>query len=113
MTIPAPSPPAPDPLGWLNNQPYLLLSLTSLFWAGNIVLGRYVAGHVPPMTLSCLMDRRGPHSMAGPAAPSEPRLGSPARAAAADGAVVRDRIPPQKTPPPLAAAANAGAERAV
>src|SRR6478735_10774267 len=54
MTIPAPSPPARDPLGWLNSQPYLLLSLTALFWAGNIVLGRYVAGHVPPMTLSCV-----------------------------------------------------------
>ena len=54
MTIPAPSRPARDPLGWLNNQPYLLLSLTSLFWAGNIVLGRYVAGHVPPLTLSCV-----------------------------------------------------------
>jgi drug/metabolite transporter (DMT)-like permease len=39
--------------GWLANQPYLLLSLTSLFWAGNIVLGRFVAGHVPPVTLSC------------------------------------------------------------
>jgi len=39
--------------GWLANQPYLLLSLTSLFWAGNIVLARYVAGHVPPVTLSC------------------------------------------------------------
>ncbi len=46
--------PAPDPVRWLNNQPYLLLSLTSLFWAGNIVLARYVAGHVPPMTLSCV-----------------------------------------------------------
>ncbi len=54
MTIPPPLPPAPDPVRWLNNQPYLLLSLTSLFWAGNIVLGRYVAGHVPPLTLSCL-----------------------------------------------------------
>jgi drug/metabolite transporter (DMT)-like permease len=43
-----------SPLRWLNNQPYILLSLTSLFWAGNIVLGRYVAGHVPPMTLSCV-----------------------------------------------------------
>jgi hypothetical protein len=43
-----------SPLGWLNNQPYLLLSLTSLFWAGNIVLARHVAGHVPPLTLSCL-----------------------------------------------------------
>ena len=54
MKIPAPAPPAPDPVRWLNNQPYLLLSLTSLFWAGNIVLARYVAGHVPPMTLSCI-----------------------------------------------------------
>ena len=54
MSSPAPTPPSPDPLGWLNNQPYLLLSLTSLFWAGNIVLARYVAGHVPPMTLSCV-----------------------------------------------------------
>lgn len=43
-----------SPLRWLNSQPYLLLSLTSLFWAGNIVLGRYVAGHVPPLTLSCV-----------------------------------------------------------
>jgi drug/metabolite transporter (DMT)-like permease len=54
MTRPAPAPPAPDPVRWLNNQPYLLLSLSSLFWAGNIVLARHVAGHVPPMTLSCV-----------------------------------------------------------
>ena len=54
MTSPAPPPPASDPVGWLSNQPYLLLSLTSLFWAGNIVLGRYVAGQMPPMTLSCI-----------------------------------------------------------
>jgi drug/metabolite transporter (DMT)-like permease len=53
MTNPAP-PPSANPVGWLNNQPYLLLSLTSLFWAGNIVLARFVAGHVPPMTLSCV-----------------------------------------------------------
>src|SRR6478735_12096381 len=53
MTNPAPAP-AANPVGWLNNQPYLLLSLTSLFWAGNIVLARFVAGHVPPMTLSCV-----------------------------------------------------------
>jgi drug/metabolite transporter (DMT)-like permease len=37
---------------WLLDQPYLLLPLTSLFWAGNTVLGRFVAGHVPPVTLS-------------------------------------------------------------
>jgi drug/metabolite transporter (DMT)-like permease len=54
MDTPASSPPAPGSVRWLNNQPYLLLSLTALFWAGNIVLARYVAGHVPPMTLSCV-----------------------------------------------------------
>jgi drug/metabolite transporter (DMT)-like permease len=54
MTISAPQPSAPDQVRWLNHQPYLLLSLTALFWAGNIVLGRYVAGHVPPVTLSCV-----------------------------------------------------------
>ena len=37
---------------WLMSKPYLLLSLTSLFWAGNVVLGRFVAGKIPPMTLS-------------------------------------------------------------
>jgi drug/metabolite transporter (DMT)-like permease len=54
MTKLPPAPPAADPVRWLIHQPYLLLSLTSLFWAGNIVLGRYAAGHVPPMTLSCV-----------------------------------------------------------
>lgn len=54
MTNSAPTPPTSNPARWLNNQPYLLLSLTSLFWAANIVLGRYVARHVPPMTLSCV-----------------------------------------------------------
>lgn len=38
----------------LANAPYLLLSLTSLFWAGNIVLGRLAAGHVPPVGLAFL-----------------------------------------------------------
>jgi drug/metabolite transporter (DMT)-like permease len=38
--------------GWLLDQPYLLLSLTSLFWAGNTVIGRFMAGHVPPVTLA-------------------------------------------------------------
>ena len=40
--------------GWLFDQPYLLLSLTSLFWAGNVVLGRFVVGHIPPITLSVI-----------------------------------------------------------
>jgi len=54
MTNPAPVPPARDPVGWINNQPYLLLSLTSLFWAGNIVLARHVGDHVPPITLTTI-----------------------------------------------------------
>src|SRR3954466_35801 len=39
---------------WLANQPYLLLSLTALFWAGNAIVGRFAAGHIPPVTLSFL-----------------------------------------------------------
>jgi drug/metabolite transporter (DMT)-like permease len=38
--------------GWLFDQPYLLLALTSLFWAANTVLGRFIVGHVPPITLA-------------------------------------------------------------
>lgn len=34
------------------NQPYLLLTLASLFWAGNTVVGRFAAGQIPPVTLS-------------------------------------------------------------
>jgi len=40
--------------GWLANQPYLLLSLTALFWAGNAIVGRFAAGHIAPVTLSFL-----------------------------------------------------------
>src|SRR6201996_1418361 len=53
MTLPA-KPTGHALLRWLNNQPSLLLSLTSLFWAGNIVIARYAGGHVPPMTLACI-----------------------------------------------------------
>ena len=34
------------------DRPYLLLSLASLFWAINVVLGRYIAGTIPPATLA-------------------------------------------------------------
>jgi drug/metabolite transporter (DMT)-like permease len=44
--------PPRTPLSWLSDQPYLLLSLTSLFWAGNAIVGRNAAGHIPPVTLS-------------------------------------------------------------
>jgi drug/metabolite transporter (DMT)-like permease len=39
---------------WIANQPYLLLSITSLCWAGNAIVGRLAAGHIPPVTLSFL-----------------------------------------------------------
>lgn len=39
---------------WIVNQPYLLLSITSLCWAGNAIVGRLAAGHIPPVTLSFL-----------------------------------------------------------
>ncbi|GLK70544.1 DMT family transporter [Ancylobacter dichloromethanicus] len=38
----------------LLDAPYLLLTLVPLFWAGNIVMGRHVAGHVPPVGLAWL-----------------------------------------------------------
>ena len=38
----------------LYNAPYLLLGMTMLFWAGNINVGRYAAGHVPPIALGTL-----------------------------------------------------------
>jgi drug/metabolite transporter (DMT)-like permease len=40
--------------GWLANQPYVLLSITALCWAGNAVVGRLAVGHIPPVTLSFL-----------------------------------------------------------
>ncbi len=39
---------------WIANQPYLLLSITALCWAGNAIVGRLAAGHIPPVTLSFL-----------------------------------------------------------
>src|SRR5258705_3544638 len=39
---------------WLANQPYLLLCITALCWAGNAVVGRLAAGHIAPVTLSFL-----------------------------------------------------------
>src|ERR1700688_2065279 len=39
---------------WLANQPYLLLCITALCWAGNAIVGRLAAGHIPPVTLAFL-----------------------------------------------------------
>jgi drug/metabolite transporter (DMT)-like permease len=35
------------------NSAWTLLTCANLFWAGNIVLGRGLAGHVPPIALAC------------------------------------------------------------
>jgi len=43
-----------SPRGWLSNQPYLLLCITALCWAGNAIVGRLAAGHIPPVTLAFL-----------------------------------------------------------
>ena len=48
------SPAAQPAAHWLMSRPYLLLSLAPLFWAGNAVVGRAIAGHFPPITLSIL-----------------------------------------------------------
>lgn len=34
--------------------PYILLALASLFWSGNHVMGRAIAGHVPPFAISTI-----------------------------------------------------------
>src|SRR6516162_9632914 len=46
--------PAIHPGRCVANQPYLLLSITALCWAGNAIVGRLAAGHIPPVTLSFL-----------------------------------------------------------
>src|ERR1700724_1656713 len=48
------APSAAPSRNWLVNHPYLLLSITALFWAGNAIVGRLAAGHIPPVTLSFL-----------------------------------------------------------
>ncbi|MEW5424346.1 DMT family transporter [Amorphus sp. 3PC139-8] len=37
---------------WIYSQPYLLLTLTTMFWGGNIVVGRFAVGKVPPVALA-------------------------------------------------------------
>jgi drug/metabolite transporter (DMT)-like permease len=39
-------------LSGVPDRPYLLLTLTSLFWAGNAVVGRAVVHHIPPIALA-------------------------------------------------------------
>ena len=41
-------------LRWLNNQPYILVVLATLFWAGNAVAGKLAVGHISPFLLTSL-----------------------------------------------------------
>src|SRR3984885_10567254 len=42
------------PRNWLANQPYALLAIAAFCWAGNAIVGRLAAGHIPPVTLAFL-----------------------------------------------------------
>ena len=37
---------------WLADQPYLLLCIAAACWAGNAIVGRLAAGHIPPVMLA-------------------------------------------------------------
>ena len=41
-------------IGALWDRAWLLLPLAALFWSGNVVIGRALAGHIPPITLAWL-----------------------------------------------------------
>lgn len=47
-----PSAQRPRGLRLIADNAYVLLTITSLLWGGNTVIGRYVAGHVPPIALA-------------------------------------------------------------
>src|SRR6267142_294141 len=114
MTQPAPPPPALDPVRWLNNQPYLLLSLTSLFWAGNIVLARHVGR---PRAAANAVLRPLDRHLSDPAAlclaAPEEGLAGAARASADDAVPVAGRVRLQQCDLLLGPAIYRGAERAV
>jgi drug/metabolite transporter (DMT)-like permease len=47
-----PSSSSRNPFAWFFNQPYLLMCMPSLFWAGNAVVGRHAVGSITPITLA-------------------------------------------------------------
>src|SRR3546814_7176201 len=42
------------PVGWLYDNPYLLLILTMAMWGGHSVVSRLAVGEISPATLTCL-----------------------------------------------------------
>jgi drug/metabolite transporter (DMT)-like permease len=55
MTKPNPAQASPaNPLAAIMSQPYLLLTLSSLFWGGNIIAGKFAIGEIDPFGLSTM-----------------------------------------------------------
>ncbi|MFN0264594.1 DMT family transporter [Tepidamorphus sp. 3E244] len=48
------SPAEPATRAGVFSHPYLLLTLTALFWGGNAVAGKLAAGSIPPLTLTAV-----------------------------------------------------------
>lgn len=55
MIKPEPAPASPaSPAAAIMSQPYLLLTLSALFWGGNIIAGKFAIGEIDPFGLSSL-----------------------------------------------------------
>lgn len=63
MSAPSPASPSssdsqtsatPGPFGWLFDNPYLLLVLTTMMWAGHSVVSRLAVGEISPATLTLM-----------------------------------------------------------
>ena len=50
----AAAPGSGNPLSAIMNQPYLLLTLSALFWGGNIIAGKFAIGELDPFALSAM-----------------------------------------------------------
>jgi drug/metabolite transporter (DMT)-like permease len=52
LALSTPPPNKFEPMSHRFRHPYLLLTLTTLFWSGNMVLGRAIRDDVPPLSLA-------------------------------------------------------------
>ncbi|HWJ86945.1 MAG TPA: DMT family transporter [Pelagibacterium sp.] len=54
MTKTTPTSAPTSAFSWLARQPYMLLTLSALFWGGNIIAGKYAIGELDPYALSAM-----------------------------------------------------------
>src|SRR5690606_12612804 len=54
MTKTTPTSAPASAFSWLARQPYMLLTLSALFWGGNIIAGKYAIGELDPYALSAM-----------------------------------------------------------